>query len=136
MSKTCVLCGKHPSSRKGEHTQPQWYLQAFPAHVGPFTTHEGEQPARKPDGTLRPPQESFPRTKLPVCDLACNPRLNRRFEEPAKPIVRGLWGGHTSLSSSEAFDFALWVVKTWLLTVHPAAGFLTQPGRRWSSAGI
>ena len=131
MPKTCVLCGKHPASRKGEHTQPQWYLQPFHAILGEYTTYEGGEPARKPDGTPRPSQVSFPRTKLPVCDVDCNPRLNRRFEEPAKPIVRGLWGGRLSLTPSEADDFALWVLKTWLLTAHPRVE-VSDPG--WKAA--
>lgn len=130
---TCVLCNNAPASRQGEHVLPRWFLEAFPPQTGRFTTYTGAKRSRKPDGTIRPPQEVFSRVLLPVCagKHGCNGRLERNFERTAKPIVRRLWQGRLSLSESEAFDFAVWVLKTWLLTAHPAR-VISDPG--WDEA--
>lgn len=50
----------------------------------------------------------------------CNNKLERRFEDSAKPIVRGIWQGRLVMNAADANDFALWVLKTWLLMTHPA----------------
>lgn len=124
----CVLCEVRPSSKEGEHADPQWFLEAFPEQVGRFTVHESNKRARKPDGALRPRQKSFPRTTLPVC-TECNGRLNTRFEVPTKPVIRAIWQGRLALGPADAWTFAVWTLKTWLMVGHPSA-VCSDPG--WS----
>jgi hypothetical protein len=124
---TCVLCGTHPSSSTGEHTEPRWFMKAFPASDGPWVTYKGSRRVRKEDGTVRPPQSSALRITLPVCKVHCNAELDRRFEKGAKPVVRRLLGGDLALCAADSYTFALWVLKTWLLTAHPAA-VASDPG--------
>jgi hypothetical protein len=52
----------------------------------------------------------------------CNAGLAKRFEEPAKPLVRALFAseGNISFNMSEATIVGLWFVKTWVLLTHPA----------------
>ncbi len=55
-----------------------------------------------------------------MCQV-CNGKLNSRFEEPAKPVIRQLMAGARSLDPSATTTLALWLLKTWLLLAHPQA---------------
>jgi len=52
---------------------------------------------------------------------SCNGLLNRRFEQPAKPLVRRLFGGPPlpRLTGTELAAVAAWLLKTWILLPHP-----------------
>jgi hypothetical protein len=113
-----VFC-KAPSSKNGEHVLPSWLLEMFPADDGPYTTWKGKDPVLRRDGEIRT-QTSMARAKLPMC-VAHNAGLARRFERPAKAIVRHVlrMNGSTLVPSSDAAVLALWLLKTWLLLAHP-----------------
>ena len=134
-ARLCPLCRVNPVSSR-EHVLPRWYVdEAFHAYTGPFTTEQDGAPATKPDGSVRPPQDTFSRATLDICNggAGCNGTLERRFEARAKPIVRGIWQGRLSLNAAEATDFALWVLKTWLLMTHPETQ-ISDPG--WKDAVV
>lgn len=118
----CSLCEVRPSTTgDGEDAWPRWLLKRFRG-TGPFTLYENDTPFLKRDGVTPRRSEGFPGVKLPACDV-CNPTLNRRFEEPAKPIIRRVFDAEAmlELSAEEAYVLAEWFVKTWLLLAHPAA---------------
>lgn len=116
----CALCGERASSRTGEPVWPNWFFEMFLPTNGPFETWIGRQP------TLRRGQprkhSSIPRAELPACE-PCNGELDRRFEKPAKSILRRIVASdaRTSLAALEAEQCVLWRLRTWLL--------LGQPGR-------
>ena len=109
--KTCVLCQVRASSRTGEHVWPLWLLKAFPPGRGYTWWINGEQLLNR-DGQPRK-QEAVDKVKLPVCS-ACNSILSRRFEQPAKPLIRSLMDrdGNVVLSGPHAMDVARWFLKT------------------------
>src|SRR4029450_10304082 len=59
-------------------------------------------------------------TTIPAC-LRCSTELTDRFERAAKPVVEDLWEGELRLGPAQARACVMWVLKTWLLTAHPAA---------------
>lgn len=112
----CALCGQRLSTPDGEHVLPQALLRSlFPPESGPFTTTWGT-----PDTPSRTVvARTFQRAKLPCC-LACNDLLNRRFENPGGSAGRRLLSeDNPILSEAELGNAALWLLKTWLLLVHP-----------------
>lgn len=98
----CVLCGQRPSLPRGDRTQS--LLAADHDFVGASVTME----------------DPLVRTTIPLC-LRCGNTLSERFEETARPAVEGLWEGELRLRPTQARLFALWVLKTLLLTAHPEA---------------
>jgi len=98
--------------------------KAFPPGKGYIWWINGEQLLNR-DGQPRE-QEAVDKVKLPVC-IDCNSILARRFEQPAKPLIRSLLDrdgnrdGNVVLSGSHAMAVACWCLKTWLLLAHPAA---------------
>jgi hypothetical protein len=133
--KTCLLCQVRASSPTGEHVWPLWLLKAFPSGKRYTWWINGEQLLNR-DGQPRK-QEAVDKVKLPVC-IACNSILSRRFEQPAKPLIRSVLDrdGNVVLSGPHAMDVAGWFLKTWLLLAHPAARE-SDPAvtpARWDSA--
>jgi hypothetical protein len=132
----CVFCSA-PSSKNGEHVLPSWLLDMFSAEDGPYTTWKGEDPIRRRDDEIRT-HTSMPRAKLPMC-VAHNAELARRFEGPAKPIVRHIFRteGRMPVSSPDAAVLGLWLLKTWLLLAHPSARYSDgiEP-LRWDGADL
>ncbi|HTK24207.1 MAG TPA: hypothetical protein VL264_08255 [Gaiella sp.] len=97
----CVLCGQRPSLPRGERTQSLWvpeddFLGASLTTADPLVG-----------------------TTIPVC-LRCSGTLAERFDHAARPAVEGLRRGELRLRPPPARAFAQWVLKTWLLTGHPA----------------
>lgn len=129
----CALCPAGDSTPTGEHVWPRWMTRAlFPSAEGPYTWHTNDQPILKRDGTPRR-HESFGTVKVPAC-LVCNGTLNSRFEDPAKESVRSLLRtrGDITLDGRQATVVGLWLLKTWLLHVHPAV-VDSEPGLDRSS---
>jgi hypothetical protein len=117
---TCVLCHMRASSPTGEHVWPLWLLSRFPPRKGHTWWMNGKQLLNRDNQPRQ--QESVDKVKLPACRV-CNGILARRFELPAKPLIRSLLDrdGDVVFSSSRAMAVALWSLKTWLLLAHPAA---------------
>ncbi len=126
-SKLCIFCPTQ-SSRNGEHVWPQWFLRTLTSGDGQFTTWVDQEPIRDREDRPRT-QTSLHRVKVPMCDGAggrscgCNGDLNRRFEEPTKPLIRQLItnDGNATFNGQQATVVALWLLKTWLLLAHPSA---------------
>lgn len=138
-SKDCVLCRQARSSRKGEHVWPLWYLRSNLGRPGPYSWSISGEPIRRRDGSPIAPTEKT-RVKIPVCER-CNAELERRFETPAKDILRRLFAceGFFVLDSVDVRNVALWFIKTWLLLSHPESQY-SNPRidhhrfARWSAA--
>jgi hypothetical protein len=140
--KSCIFCPK-PSSRGGEHVWTEWFLKMFPLTDGPYTTLEDGEPIQDRNGNPRT-QTSIRRVKVPMCNGdgepggGCNGELNRRFEEPAKLLVRKLMAsdGDIVFDGQQATIVGLWLLKTWLLLAHPLAedSQVDIPALRWTSA--
>jgi hypothetical protein len=132
----CFLCGSEPSTPKGEHAWPQWLLtREFPPSAGPYATEINQQAVLKTDGEPRR-HTAIPRILLP-CGTTCNGKLNRRFEEPAKPVIRRILSSSTiELAADETQIAAEWFVKTALFVSHHRRQY-AEPGVRphvWSPA--
>jgi len=104
----CVLCHVRASSPTGEHVWPLWLLRRFPPKKG-YTWWIRGKPLLNRDGQPRQ-QESVDKVKLPVCSR-CNGILARRFEQPAKPLIRSLLDrdGDVVLGGSRAMVVARWL---------------------------
>lgn len=132
----CALCEDGTATRRGEHVLPAWYLRDQD-RLGPppYSWSVNGEPIRDRGGR---PLERRERTRilLPVCKR-CNGILERRFETPAKDIVRQLFArqGIISLDDDEAKRVGLWVVKTLLLQAHPEARYadpvVERYAKRW-----
>jgi hypothetical protein len=99
----------------------------FPLRDGPYTTTSSL-------GAVTTPQ--FDAVKL-ACGIACNGRLNRRFEDlRAAPALRLLSQEEPALNREESRLAVLWMLKTWLLLVHPRTEFRrgTPEPSAWSGA--
>jgi hypothetical protein len=118
--KTCVLCRVRTSSPTGEHVWPLWLLKEFPPKKGYTWWINGKQLLNRDDQPRK--QESVDKVKLPVCSV-CNAILGRRFEQPAKPLIRSLLhrDGNVVFRGTRAMVVAQWFLKTWLLLAHPEA---------------
>jgi len=104
---------------------PTWLLDMWPARFGPFTLHRNGESVLARDGNVRP-QTSAARFKLPMCP-SCNGELDRRFEKPAKQLIRRIFNSDGVLDPPEAEIVGLWFVKTWLLLAHPEVR-VSDPG--------
>lgn len=115
---TCVICEARPSTRRGEHVWPQWYLRAHIHPPGPYEWSFNDDPILRSDGTPLAP-DVLMRVKLPVCGQ-CNAELNSRFERASDVMLR-VFGvsGRLALSANDAELVGLWLLKTWLLLSHP-----------------
>lgn len=114
----CVLCYSGRSGRSGEHVLPTWLLNGlWPSTQGPYTTFKDGREVTKRDGEVRT-QTSSIRFKLPTCSK-CNGILNRRFEQPAKGPLLGLFNANAPVEKTDGEAVGLWFVKTWLLLAHP-----------------
>jgi len=98
----CVVCRERPSLPRGDRTQSIWPTEEdfVAASLGVSDALVG--------------------TTVPAC-LRCSSALSDRFERAAKPVVEWVWGGGLRLRPAEARTFVAWVLKTWLLSAHPAA---------------
>lgn len=118
---TCVLCPA-PSRGVGEHVWSKWFIKDHQGE-GPFTIEKDGVLYRKRNGGATWPD--LQGVHVPMCE-ACNSRLNRTIEEPAKEIVRQF------LPTSEEYTWpsvraagvgalARWFLKVGLLKAHPRA---------------
>jgi hypothetical protein len=98
----CVLCGQRPSLPRGAPTQSLW------------------APEEDFVGASLKVSDPLLGTTVPAC-LRCSTALSDRFERAARPAVESLRQGELRLRPPWARAFFLWVLKTWLLTAHPAA---------------
>ena len=134
-SENCFLCGSEPSTPTGEHVWPQWLLKEFPVSDGPYVTERNGRAVTNRDGVPRR-NAVFPRVFLPCC-MSCNGELDRRFEKPAKPVIRRILGSsEVELTAEEANTAAEWFIKTALFLSHHRVRH-TDPGSRpyvWSPA--
>ena len=124
----CRICLVRPAASR-EHVPPEWFvsrlqeLTKLPPGIaepgGDYTWAKGGETVTKRDGITPRRHSELTRVWLPVCD-ECNAELNRRFEVPAKPIVReGLLVGRLALDADESAALALWLLKTWMCMGHP-----------------
>lgn len=118
---TCVLCKARASSRTGEHVWPLWLLDMFSPTDGPYSWWKSGKQVSKRNGSPRT-HTSVGVVKVPACAI-CNGFLHRRFEWPAKPLIRSLLAedGNVVFRGTDAIVVAQWFMKTWLLLAHPAA---------------
>lgn len=100
---------------------PRWLFKMFPEDEGPYTWHVNSQPVLRRDGSPRA-HSSIGAVKLPMCS-SCNGVLDKRFEKPAKTLIRSLMATpeNVTFPPDEATTVGLWFLKTWLLLSHPAA---------------
>lgn len=98
----CVLCGQRPSLPRGDRTQSLWATEEDFVGAALMT------------------DDALVGTTIPAC-LRCSTALTDRFERAAKPVVEDMWEGDLRLRPLQARAFVMWVLKTWLLTSHPAA---------------
>lgn len=136
---TCIFC-ESPSTKSGEHVWPSWFLRMF-SDEGPFHLEINGNPDLKRDGDLRT-TSSLEGTRVPMCQPH-NAALNRRFEEPAKEIIRSAKPRNAdsrwqTLSADDVRAMAEWVIKVGLLSKHPAATFdnpsMDEQVERWAAA--
>ena len=118
----CVLCG-NPSTRKGEHVLPLWFIKDC-QHEGRFTTMINGRPVTTRSGDLLE-TESLGNIKVPMCE-SCNGTLDTTLEKPAKPIIRRFTQRQAgsplpSLTANECGALARWFLKICLLSNHPKA---------------
>ncbi|WIY05574.1 hypothetical protein QRX60_17615 [Amycolatopsis mongoliensis] len=118
----CAVCGNNPATGQGEHVWPQWFLKAMDA-LGP---------PKKPWAVNSIPvvnKRGVPihhsqrqRVLLPVC-RTCNGELNKRFEMPAREVVKELatngWSGE--FNQAEWHSVGMWWAKVLLMLGHPKA---------------
>lgn len=122
----CVFCEMEKSTPRGEHVLPQWLLRAlWTQEAGPYTTYRNDELVQTRDGHPRR-QSSAARFQLPV-GPECNGILDRRFEKPAKDLIRAMLLEEASLSGDQLVTIGLWFVKTWILLAHPAL-VVSDPG--------
>ncbi|MCA0146732.1 hypothetical protein [Blastococcus sp. LR1] len=95
-------------------------MEKYPGGPGPYGWFLNGEPLLRRDGATPVREQELTRVRLPACE-ECNSELNRRFEEPAKETLRGLFGTPTppALTAAETTAVALWFLKTWLLLPHP-----------------
>lgn len=136
-NKVCVCCPL-PSTRKGDHVLPEWLLGDGQSS-GPFTATINDVPVLGRDGTPRT-WPDMARVTVPMCNpdgRGCNAKLNRRFEVPAKELIRALvrLDGRITLSPIDARAVGLWFLKTILLWAHPEAhhSVFEYAPRRWAA---
>ena len=98
----CVLCGQRPSLPRGDRTQSLW------------------APEEDFVGASLTVNDPLLGTTVPAC-LRCSTALSDRFERAARPAVESLRQGALRLRPPRSRAFVMWVLKTWLLTAHPAA---------------
>ncbi|MGK5681654.1 hypothetical protein [Actinoplanes sp. URMC 104] len=121
----CVLCKARPEHGVGEHIWPSWYLRDLDKTGPPASgwARNGEPILNRRDVQIHLDERQ--RVLIPACE-PCNTELNRRFEDPAKPIIRRLMGpaGWTGEATAEEWKIVgLWFAKVLLLLGHPEARY-------------
>jgi hypothetical protein len=114
-STSCALCLSAPSTPVGEHVLPRALKKSlFPESKGPYTTTSAA-------GEIT--RKQFDSVKLACCQ-PCNNTLEARFESRGRPVVeRLLTEDAPGLTDEETRQAALWLIKTWLLWLHPRTEF-------------
>jgi hypothetical protein len=99
----------------------------FPQKVDEYSLYKSDKPVLDRNDVPRR-DDTVTRAKIPMC-AEHNGILNKRFGQPAKPIIRNLLDseGELVLDAAEAEIAAVWYVKTGLLLGHPKVVW-TQPG--------
>ncbi len=126
----CGFCATNPSSRRGEHVWPQWYLRDLDAAgAPPLGWVENGVPVV--DRAGQPLQRSTrARVFFPACE-PCNARLNTNIEVPAKRALRRLlpaqWTGIATADEWRAIG--IWFAKAMLLGHHSSAQFSIPQAR-------
>ncbi len=123
-SEVCVLCGIAPAVGQGEHIWPSWYLKYLDRLGSPVSGwSQNEVPITDREGAQIHPARRM-RVLIPACE-SCNAELNRRFEVPAKPIIKRLaakgWAGPAT--AEEWHIVGLWFAKILLLLGNPRARY-------------
>ncbi|MEI2655498.1 MAG: hypothetical protein V9G12_25735 [Microthrixaceae bacterium] len=123
-TRPCVLCGEDATGL-GEHVVPKWLLKHWLGQ-GPFTSHvNGEVVLNRVDEPHT--DNHLPPVLLPMCSeedrpgASCNGWLNRKYEQPAKGLIRSTLSGQGQLTGDEVPRFTAWWAKTLLLVFHPLA---------------
>lgn len=120
----CVLCTIRPADSR-EHVWPSWYLKIQDQKgPGPFAWTRNGKPIVDRRGNPIGPGEHRMRVLLDIC-ASCNHLLEKRFETPAKEVLKRLFAadGQVVLTAEEARLAGLWFAKTWLLLFHPEARY-------------
>lgn len=118
----CAICEHEPAVDRGEHVWPAWYLRHLDMKGRPIGgwSINGEPMLDRNDRQVHPTERQ--RVFLDAC-RSCNQELNRRFEVPAKPIIKDLvdagWAGEILQGDLEVVG--LWFAKVLLLLGHPRA---------------
>jgi hypothetical protein len=114
-STLCALCLSAPSTPTGEHVLPRWLMRRlFPKSEGPYTTSSSAGEVSR---------QQFDSVKLACCET-CNNKLEVNFESPGiSPVRRLLTENIPDLTAAETRLAALWLIKTWLLWLHPRTEF-------------
>jgi hypothetical protein len=120
----CAICKTNDASRKGEHIWPKWFLTLMDAHGTPPNgwSRNGQPILNSRGEQIKLSQRT--RVFLPAC-IACNNKLEQRFETPAqRPITQlstGRWLG--ALSAADWQAVGLWWAKVGLMLGHPQARY-------------
>lgn len=132
-----MLCLSAEATRRGEHVLPQWYFGSLGPGPGPLPWTKSGEPILDREG--RPVVlKEWVRVQLPVC-AGCNGEMDRRFEKPAKEVLRRLIHarGAVNLDGGELESVALWFLKTLLLHARPevtySAGRVNDAAVRWTT---
>jgi hypothetical protein len=114
-STVCAFCLEAPSTPTGEHVLPRGLTKKlFPESKGPYTTSSAA-------GEIS--RKQFDSIKLACCQL-CNNTLEARFESRGQSAIeRLLTEDVPNLTEAETRRAALWLLKTWLLWLHPRTEF-------------
>ena len=98
---------------------PLWLLDMFSPTDGPYSWWKSGKQVSKRNGSPRT-HTSVGVVKVPACAI-CNGFLHRRFEWPAKPLIRSLLAedGNVVFRGTDAIVVAQWFMKTWLLLLTP-----------------
>ena len=114
-STICAFCLEAPSTPTGEHVLPRGLTKKlFPESKGPYTTSSTA-------GEIT--RKQFDSVKLACCQ-PCNNTLEARFESQGQSVIgRLLTEEVPDLTEGETRRVALWLLKTWLLWLHPRTEF-------------
>ncbi len=132
-----MLCLSAGATRQGEHVLPKWYFGSLDPGPGPLPWTKSGEPIRDREGRPVVLQERV-RVQLPVCER-CNGEMDRRFEKPAKEVLRRLFHarGAVDLDGGELESVALWLLKTLLLLARPEVRYsahrVNDAAVRWTT---
>lgn len=120
-SDVCGLCEVRPSTTKGEHVFPVWWLKEMDkSHPPPLPWTSQGQPIMDRVGRPVPSGDTRVRVFFPACET-CNTAMAEEIEIPAKEAIRRLkavgWAG--TATAEEWRAIGIWFAKTILLGIHP-----------------